>query len=443
MKKTAIINRTEKIKFIDLFAGIGGIRKGFELACADMGISSECVFTSEIKPYAVSVLKQNHPNEKIHGDITKIDTKDIPDFDFLLGGFPCQAFSAAGKRLGFADTRGTLFFEVERILIDKKPKGFILENVEGLVNHDKQNPKDKIGKTLSTILEHLKAIGYKVNWRVLNAKDFGVPQDRKRIYITGTFTEFPDFEDFEKKSATLENVLERGLPVSDSNFVKLVLSNYSVAQLYGRSIKDKRGGENNIHSWDIDYKGKTTKQEKDFLNLLLKERRKKKWAAEYGIDWMDGMPLTLEMIRTFYDAENLEKMLEDLVAKKYLKKEHPKKKVGNKRVQDESLPLGYNIVAGKMSYEIAKVLDPHGIAPTLVAMDMEHLFVGDGEGLRRLSLREGLRLFGYPDDFKFDVSVQDGYDLLGNTVVVPVIKQVAFRVLKIISEGAKNETECA
>lgn len=434
---------TESIKFIDLFAGIGGIRKGFELACSDLGIKTECVFTSEIKPYAVEVLKQNHPNETVRGDITKIETAEIPDFDFLLGGFPCQAFSAAGKRLGFEDTRGTLFFEVERILRDKKPKGFILENVEGLVNHDKQNIKDKIGKTLSTILEHLTTLGYKVNWRVLNAKNFGVPQDRKRIYITGTYIDFPNLENFETNNANLSDILEKGLPVSNSKFVNLVLSNYSVKQLYGMSIKDKRGGNNNIHSWDIDYKGKTTKQEKEFLNLLLKERRKKKWAQEYGIDWMDGMLLTISMIRTFYNADNLETMLEDLVAKKYLKKEHPKKKIGNKRVQDETLPLGYNIVAGKMSYEVAKVLDPKGIAPTLVAMDMEHLFVGDGDGIRKLSLREGLRLFGYPDDFKFDVSLQDGYDLLGNTVVVPVIKQVALRVLTILTEKKKNESECA
>ena len=104
------------IRFIDLFAGIGGIRKGFEIACNRKGYTSECVFTSEIKQHAVEVLKQNHPDEKIHGDITQIEAKNITDFDFLLAGFPCQAFSSAGKRLGFADTRGTLFFEVERIL---------------------------------------------------------------------------------------------------------------------------------------------------------------------------------------------------------------------------------------------------------------------------------------------------------------------------------------
>ena len=193
---------TKSIKFIDLFAGIGGIRKGFELACSELGIKTKCVFTSEIKPHAVDVLQQNYPNEEVKGDITKIETSEIPEIDFLLGGFPCQAFSAAGKSLGFEDTRGTLFFEVERILRDKKPKGFIIENVEGLVNHDKQNPKDKIGKTLSIILDHLSELGYKVNWKVLNAKDFGVPQDRKRIYITGTYTETPDLENLEKNKST-------------------------------------------------------------------------------------------------------------------------------------------------------------------------------------------------------------------------------------------------
>lgn len=147
------------------------------------------------------------------------------------------------------------------------------------------------------------------------------------------------------------------------------------------------------------------------------------------------MPLTVEMIRTFYDSPDLEEMLEDLAHKGYVKYEHPKKKVGNLRVQDTNLPKGYNIVAGKMSFEISKVLDPKDIAPTLVAMDMQHLFVVDGAGLRPLTLREGLRLFGYPDTYKFDTSIENGFDLLGNTVVVPVIKEVANRALDIYCEG--------
>ncbi len=422
------------IRLIDLFAGIGGIRKGFELACDERGIKTECVFTSEIKPYAIDVLKQNHPGEEIHGDITQIDATKIPDFDFLLAGFPCQAFSSAGKRLGFEDTRGTLFFEVARILKEKKPYGFVLENVEGLVNHDKEHKIDKIGKTLSTILQTLDELDYQVSWRVLNAKNFGVPQDRRRIYIVGTRTAKPNLEKFTQASQTLETVLEHNLPTSSSPFVQLVLKHYPIEKLYGKSIKDKRGGENNIHSWDIEYKGIVSEEQRNLLNMMLKERRKKKWAEEYGIDWMDGMPLTTAQIRTFYNHKDLEIMLSDLVDKGYLKYEHPKKKVGNTRIQDTTLPKGYNIVAGKMSYEISKILDPKGIAPTLVAMDMQHLFVVDGEGLRTLTLREGLRLFGYPDTYKFDTTIENGYDLLGNTVVVPVIKEVAGRVLDIYCE---------
>lgn len=422
----------EKLKFIDLFAGIGGIRLGFELACKDRGIEAECVFTSEIKPYAIDVLKQNHPEEKINGDITQIDAKDIPDFDVLLGGFPCQAFSSAGKRLGFEDTRGTLFFEIERILKEKEPAGFILENVEGLVNHDRQNPNDKIGRTLSIILAHLDMLGYKVSWKILNAKCFGVPQDRKRIYIVGTRKQAPDLENFAVVNSCLSDILEQGIETRDSKFTRLLLEHYEVKELYGKAIKDKRGGDNNIHSWDIDLKGIISQEEKNLLNRMLKERRKKKWAEEFGIDWMDGMPLTTDQIRTFYDADNLQEMLDNLVSMGYLTLEHPKKKVGNRREQDKTLPLGYNIVAGKMSFEVSKILDPQDIAPTLVAMDVEHLFVPDGDGIRPLTLREGLRLFGYPDTFKFDVSRNDGYDLLGNTVVVPVIEAVATRLLDIL-----------
>lgn len=419
-------------RFIDLFAGIGGIRKGFELACAERGVNTECVFTSEIKPYAIDVLKQNHPEDKVAGDIMQVKTTDIPDFDFLLAGFPCQAFSAAGKRLGFEDTRGTLFFEVARILKDKQPQGFILENVEGLVNHDKQSPRDKIGKTLQTILDTLDGLGYKVSWRVLDARDFAVPQERKRIYIVGTRTEKPNLEKFASKHSTLASVLEQGLPTLHSAFIDQVLKNYPLEKLVGKSFKDKRGGENNIHSWDIAQKGPVTEDEKQLLNAMLTERRKKKWAEDYGIDWMDGMPLTYEHIKTFFKHDNLRDLLASLVRKGYIKREFPKRKIGNKRVQDETLPLGFNIVTGKMSFEINKVLDPKGTAPTLVAMDMQRLYVVDGEGLRRLTLREGLRLFGYPDDFKFDIEPSLGYDLLGNTVVVPVIKAVALRVLDVL-----------
>ena len=219
------------------------------------------------------------------------------------------------------------------------------------------------------------------------------------------------------------------------------MKHYTIEDLYGKSIKDKRGGADNIHSWDLGIKGEVSKEQKLLLDTLLKERRKKKWAEIIGIDWMDGMPLTMEQIRSFYDVPQLQEMLDDLVEKGYLKFEHPKKLVkevvnGNStshREYDTTKPKGYNIVAGKLSFEINKVLSPNEIAPTLVAMDMQKLYVADNGGLRRFTLREGLRLCGYPDDMLFDVSEKDGFDLLGNTVVVPVIKSVAERLLDEIN----------
>lgn len=433
----------ENIKFIDLFAGIGGIRCGFEKAFRKAGYNTQCVLTSEIKPYAVKVLNANHPEEIVSGDITKIAANNIPDFDFLLAGFPCQAFSYAGKRLGFMDTRGTLFFDVERILREKRPYGFILENVEGLVTHDRANSKDKIGRTFMTILQKLDELGYKVSWRVLNSKYFGLAQERKRIYIVGTLDENVSLDYFMPRYAKISDILEQGLPTEESDFIKLLLAHYSPEQLNGKSIKDKRGGNDNIHSWDIELKGAVSQEQKKLLDMMFKERRKKKWAAEFGIKWMDGMPLTLEQISTFFVHPNLYNMLEDLVIKGYLKKEHPKKivvrhtELGDQelREQDTSLPLGYNIVAGKLSFEISKILSPEGIAPTMVAMDMKKNYVIDGKGLRPLSFREGLRLFGYPEDFKFPVDNQhDGYDLLGNTVAVPVIQAVAERLEKVFTK---------
>lgn len=432
--KIVVCNQHNVLRFIDLFAGIGGIRCGLELAAKEKGLKPVCVFTSEIKPYAVKVLQENHPGETITGDITKVDTKNIPDFDILCAGFPCQAFSSAGKRQGFADTRGTMFFEVERILKDKRPKGFILENVEGLVNHDG-------GKTLQVIVNSLAALDYKFDFRVLNSKYFGVPQERKRIYIVGSINAVPNLDKFPLKESKLGDILETGLPTADTPFTRTLLKHFTIEQLYGKSIKDKRGGSTNIHSWDLEIKGSVSPEQKRLLDTILTERRKKKWADIIGIDWMDGMPLTLEQIQTFYNSPNLEEMLEYLTQKGYLKFEHPKKLIRETNVNgvttthreyDMAKPKGYNIVAGKLSFEINKVMSPAEIAPTLVAMDMQKLYVGDNGGLRRLSLREGLRLCGYPDNIKFNVSEKDGFDLLGNTVVVPVIKAVAERLLETL-----------
>lgn len=428
---------SRSVKFIDLFAGMGGIRIGLEKSFQAEGFETECVMTSEIKAHAIQTLKANFKEDKIVGDISKIPSDYIPDFDFLLAGFPCQPFSAGGKRLGFVDRRGTLFFEIERILRDKKPMGFILENVEGLVRHDLEDSKDKIGRTLRTILQVLEHdLDYKVSWRVLDALDFGLPQSRKRVFIVGMKNEAINLDNFPVVRKKLVDIMEQNLETMQTPFVEKILSKYAISDLYGKSIKDKRGGENNIHSWDIELRGSVSKDQRQLLNKLFKERRKKKWAAEIGIHWMDGMPLTLEQINTFYPHSNLKSLLNDLVKKGYLRFEHPKElqieqtENGLKkyRAYDESKPKGYNIVTGKLSFEINKILDPNDIAPTIVATDAVKIAVPDGQGLRRISEREGLRLFGYPEHYNIPCSKTKAFDLLGNTVAVTVVEAITRRI---------------
>ena len=171
------------VKIVDLFAGIGGIRLGVEQAFGGV----DCVFTSEIDKYAVTTYKANFRDANIFGDIKQIDENDVPDHDILLAGFPCQPFSQAGLKKGFTDTRGTLFFDIERILLAKQPKAFLLENVKQLKSHDK-------GQTFQTIIDHLNKAGYKVFYEILKARDFGIPQNRERIYIVGFLDHGINFE---------------------------------------------------------------------------------------------------------------------------------------------------------------------------------------------------------------------------------------------------------
>lgn len=171
MSRRASFREKEEFPFADLFAGIGGIRIALEKS------GGKCVFSSEWDRLARVSYAANF-GEVPAGDITKIPSEDIPDHRILAGGFPCQAFSILGGKRGFSDTRGTLFFEVERILQHKRPEGLILENVRHLVTHNH-------GQTFSTILGRLGALGYQVHWKILNALDFGLPQKRERVIIVG------------------------------------------------------------------------------------------------------------------------------------------------------------------------------------------------------------------------------------------------------------------
>lgn len=192
-------NNSEDFTFIDLFAGVGGIRYPFEQ------LNGKCVMTSEWDKYAKLTYQTNYGDEELFlGDITKIKESEVPDHDVLVGGFPCQAFSHAGKKMGFEDTRGTMFFEVARIIKAKKPKMLLLENVKGLVSHDK-------GNTLKVILSALDELGYEVTYKILHAKDFGVPQNRPRIYLVGVRKDLGfkfEFPENKIKPTKLGDILE-------------------------------------------------------------------------------------------------------------------------------------------------------------------------------------------------------------------------------------------
>lgn len=191
------------MKIIDLFCGIGGIRLPFD----ELGYTT--VFSSEIDQFASKSYQANYNHIPV-GDITQISETDIPEHDILLAGFPCQAFSVMGKGHGFADIRGTMFFEIERILKYHRPKAFLLENVKRLITHDS-------GQTFKIIQNRLAAIGYHVKWKVLNALDFGLPQKRERIIITGFLNKnyFDNMSlDFQSIPYDLNNVLEKDVDKS-------------------------------------------------------------------------------------------------------------------------------------------------------------------------------------------------------------------------------------
>ncbi len=213
-----------KFRFIDLFAGIGGIRLPFQ------ELGGKCVFSSEWDKAAKTTYLYNF-GELPFGDITKIKESSIPDHDILLAGFPCQAFSIIGKMKGFSDTRGTIFFEVARILDSKRPKAILLENVKQLTTHDQ-------GKTFRVILDTLRDLGYHVKWHVLNALDFGLPQKRERVIMVG-FRDKSKSEDFDfnfhKKTYNLQDIIE-----DDSQIDQRLFASDDIVNKRKEKVKDKK-----------------------------------------------------------------------------------------------------------------------------------------------------------------------------------------------------------
>ncbi len=315
-------------RYIDLFAGIGGIRIPFQ------ELDGACVFTSEWDSFAQKTYLMNFGGE-IYGDITKVCIeKDIPDFDILLGGFPCQPFSQAGLHKGFSDTRGTLFFNIEEIIREKRPKAFLLENVKQLKGHDH-------GRTYKVIEEHLKALDYTVTSAVLRAGDFGVPQNRERIYIVG----------FDKKYYGLSDNYEFTFPDPPKTPTRLG-------------------------------------------NIL-----EKKVDPKYTIS------------ERLYDGH------------KRRKEEHKKKGNG----------FGFSVFNANSEY-----------TNTLSARyykDGSEILIEQGNDIppRKLTPRECARLQGFPEEFIIPVSDTRAYKQFGNSVAVPVIREIAKNMLDTMNSMEQRD----
>lgn len=314
-------NEKKEFTFIDLFSGIGGFRLAFE------SVGGKCIFSSDIDKWANETYYDNF-GDYPQGDISKIDAKDIPDHDVLCGGFPCQPFSIGGYRKGFCDTRGTLFFEVERILKAKKPQAFLLENVKGLTNHDK-------GNTFKVIKQSLTKMGYSIFYQVLNSKDYGVPQNRERIYIVG--------------------------------FKNNVSSFIFPSPIYSKSN----------------------------INELL----------EHDVEGHDLSETA---------SKHLKKHLENYREKKNINDEYP---IFAAEIRPSRCSLRND---GCSPCLTAKMGTGGNNVPVLATEN------------RKLTVRECLRLQGFPESYKMKDNYSQSYKQIGNSVTVPVIKLIAKEMVKYL-----------
>jgi DNA (cytosine-5)-methyltransferase 1 len=409
------------INYIDLCCGIGGFRIALEsFQKKNTNFQFHCVLSADIKDDAIRTYNLNfHENNK------KIDIFDIDEissgFDLLCAGFPCQPFSSAGQKKGFNDDRGGIIFKIIDLCKKYKPKIVILENVSNLIIMEN-------GKPLKKICDEFKNIDYFVSYKKLNATNFGVPQDRERVFIVCSLEKQIDLNKIEHNNPDniLNSIIDYSAKYTDieTEFANKIMDLHSQTPLFGYKMQDKRGGQHNIHSWDIGMNGVLTIDERNLMKKIMTERRKKHWAEKKNIVWMDGMPLTLNEISTFVDDPNLKQMLDNLVEKKYLKLEKPKNLVSKKRVYDETGELGYNICKGKLSFPITNILDPNATSPTLTATDSNKLAVIiDNTFIRRLNDNELKLLCGFPLSYTIPVDVNK-YDLFGNMVIPNVVEAV-------------------
>ena len=330
-----------EIRFIDLFAGIGGFRYAFQKS------GCKCVFSSEFNEACQKTYFNNY-GDFPSGDITKIDEKTIPDFDILCAGFPCQPFSICGKKMGFEDTRGTLFFDVCRIIKEKNPSVVVLENVKHLINHDKK-------RTFKVIINTLSELGYNVSYKVLDSSKFGVPQCRERIIIVGCKNGVFDFNDMHQSKPTcIRDILDE-----NGDFEILDKSEYTL--LDEKYIKRQKTG-----LIFCGYRNKGT--------------------------WKKGVRPNTEYLSRCHRQPN-------------------------------------------------RIYSVDGIHPTIPSQETSGrfwIYIPEKDMVRKLTLTECYKLMGFPSTFKMDSSKINAYKQCGNSVVIPMIYELAQSILRQGFNNNKN-----
>lgn len=324
----------KEIKFIDLFAGIGGFRYSLtKCGC-------KCVFSSEINDACREVYKNNY-GELPAGDITKVDASQIPDFDILCAGFPCQPFSICGKKKGFDDIRGTLFFDICRIVSEKNPSVIFLENVKHLINHDNK-------KTFLTICTKIEELGYNVSYRVLNSRDFGVPQSRERVIIIATKEGYFNFDKLKRvRGGMIRDILDKS-----GQFEYLSPNEYTLLDKNIIKVQPDTG-------------------------LIFCGYRNK------GL-WKKGVRPGTEHLSRCHRQPN-------------------------------------------------RIYSVDGIHPTLPSQETSGrfwIYIPEENKVRKLTISECYKLMGYPSNFVIDKNKGNAYKQIGNSVVIPMITEIANQIIK-------------
>jgi DNA (cytosine-5)-methyltransferase 1 len=384
--------------YVSLFSGVGG----FEQALNKLG--GKCVMASEIDKFANKAYEVLYGEPTI-GDVTKIDENDVPDHDLLVGGFPCQAFSVAGKRLGFEDTRGTLFFEMARIAKAKKPKVILAENVKGLVGHDK-------GRTLNVIIQTLCDIGYTVDFNVLNSKYFGVPQNRERVFIVAVRDDLVEQEPWmDVKGSTVVPKGKRRIQQLEG--VKTFNFDWPPQEEVTTRLRD-------ILEDDVDEQFYLSEEKTAKLVACICESTPDKTPIEYSRKNGIGKEIKQAHTLSASDWRGLNRNQTQnavLEVRPVLTPDRETKRQNGRRFKDD----------GEESF-------------TLTAQDRHGVAIGDSQKyrIRKLTPRECFRLQGFPDS-EFDKLVAAGisnsqlYKMAGNAVTVNVIDAIGRRLLAFLN----------